>query len=796
MDMAATMHEQKIFFATGRRQEGVEAIAALGLRPALFAGYRDLSLLRHDFPLVLVADSSGATTIRSLSDIVDEMLLDGAPRGIAGERLRKHALALEREIRQRIAAGDTGLLSELWATAAERVNVDSDEISPEVLRYTTGALQLDGEVVGCVEAMPARFLAHLWEAAHAAKGRAFRQAVDTLVVRLTDILRAAFIHSAAGQQPAALRASVGGAHQDMFDFSVMSRLVGRGAPKDELPSERRRRIEGALAVLQGQHFFTDPNAPPSPDAIIPFEFRFEDCAAAVEAFRARLPALVDTVRAMSIAELEAGGRYREAEHGPFFESFSDHALTPDDLALFPDYLVCIPPDRNAAPENANLIEMLSSGLPVKVLVETRDLLEESAVGAGHFAFGVRSVRLGMTAMGLGGVFVVQTPSSNLLALHGPIAKGLGHRGPALFSVFSGTGDPAANVSPYLTAAAAIESRAFPPFAYDPQAGDNLAARFSLVNCPQPEVDWPVECFDYADEAWQRVTEHVAFTFADFVLCDRRRAPHFARVDRARWNTQQRPVAEWLALDAREAADCVPYVLAIDADDVLHRVLVDAQLIGAVRRCRTLWHRLREQGGVHNSHAEALLARERAVWEAEKQRQFEALKAAATPVAGSPAQAPAAYGRARRRCACRRCGSGGRSRALPGRNMDRDRALPQLQRMPAHQRPDVPLQREQAGLHGRSQGRHVSPARRGCGKLPGIDHPSGQASRSERARPRRIDGARQGVSVAIHIRLLRTRDSCPIPLPSGTPNTSTSPRSSTCWKRSSSSFTAASRRTTI
>ena len=58
---------------------------------------------------------------------------------------------------------------------------------------------------------------------------------------------------------------------------------------------------------------------------------------------------------MAIAELEADGRYVEADHDPFFESFGDHALTPDDLALFPDYLVCIPPDRNAAPENANLI---------------------------------------------------------------------------------------------------------------------------------------------------------------------------------------------------------------------------------------------------------------------------------------------------------------------------------------------------------------------------------------------------------------------------------------------------------
>ena len=458
-------------------------------------------------------------------------------------------------------------------------------------------------------------------------------------MRLSDILRAAFIHSAAGQEPDALRASVGGAHRNMFDFDAMSRLVSRRAPKDELSAPRRRRIENALEVLRRQRFFADPKASPSPDAIVPFDFRFEDCASVAEEFRGRLPALVETVRAMAIAELEADGRYVEADHDPFFEGFGDHSLTPADLALFPDYLVCIPPDRNAAPENANLIEMLSSGLPVKVLVETRDLLEESAVGAGHFAFGVRSVRFAMTAMGLGGVFVVQSPSSNLLRLQGPVASGLDHRGPALFSVYSGTGDPAASVSQYLSAAAAVESRAFPPFSYDPLAGDNLAARFSLENCPQPESDWPVETFEYADEEWQRVTERLAFTFADFVLCDRRHAAHFACVPRERWNDRMRPVAEWLTLDEKAMAECVPYLWAIDAHDALHRILVDVRLIGAVRRCRTLWHRLREQGGIHNSHAEQLLARERAAWEAEQQRQIEELKATA-PIAGGMAQSQA------------------------------------------------------------------------------------------------------------------------------------------------------------
>ena len=53
-----------------------------------------------------------------------------------------------------------------------------------------------------------------------------------------------------------------------------------------------------------------------------------------------------------VAELEADGRYVESRHDPFFAGFGEDALTPTDLALFPDYFVSIPPDRNDAPENA------------------------------------------------------------------------------------------------------------------------------------------------------------------------------------------------------------------------------------------------------------------------------------------------------------------------------------------------------------------------------------------------------------------------------------------------------------
>jgi ferredoxin len=392
-----------------------------------------------------------------------------------------------------------------------------------------------------------------------------------------------------------------------------------------------------LSVLRAQRFYPDPKAAPSPHALAPFAFRFEDCASAVQAFRERLPDLVETVKAIAMAELEVQGRYVGANHDAFFDRFADQSLQPDDLALFPDYLVCIPTARNTAPENADLMGMLSSGLPVKVLVETGDLLEEAAIGIGHFAFGVRSTRLAMTATGLGGVFVVQAPSSNLFALRHRIAAGFGHRGPALFSVFAGLADPAPGLPTYLTAAAAMESRAFPTFSYDPHAGDNQAARFSFENNPQPEADWPKAPFEYADEQLQRIFESTAFTFADFVLCDRRYARHFAVVPRDRWNAAMRPVADWLDLGEKEAGQSVPYVLAIDSGAGLHRVAVDARLMDAVRRNRVLWRRLQEQGGIHNSHAERVLKRERAVWDEEKRRELDAARgeAAAAPKAQQP-----------------------------------------------------------------------------------------------------------------------------------------------------------------
>ncbi len=631
MDMQAQHPEPLIFHLTGRRHgEDLAAIEGLGLRPALLAAYRNLDRVRHDFPVVLAAPGAPQAA-QPLSSLVDRLLRDVAPRGIDGERLRRHGLQVEQEIRAAVAAGQRGTLAELWDAAAARLGAREGETLERVLVQAGAALAAEGEVLGCSHDMPPRLLRHAWQAACDAKARRLRTELARLVGRLSDILRAAHIHSQAGCAPDSLKSALGGAHREAFDFDALSRIVGKGAPQDELPAPRRERLERTLHVLESQRFIAATDA----GADAAHGFGFADCASAAQAFRARLPALAELVRAMSIAELEAAGRYVESEHDLFFDAFDQHQLGADDLARFPDYLVCIAPERNDAPENAMLMELLSSGMPMKLLVQVTDLLEEAAVGVGHYAFGVRSARLATTAMGLGGMFVLQAPCSQLVAMQAQLARGMACHGPALFCVYTPPVTPADPVAPYLSAAAALQSRAFPAFCYDATAGSNWAERFSLAHNPQPEGDWPVETLEYADAALQRCSELCAFTYADFVLCDPRQAAHFALVPRQRWGPQMVAAADWLQLADADAARHVPYLLAVDANDGLQRVIVDLRLMQAARRCLLLWHRLQEHGGIHDSHAERLLAREKAAWAGSQQ------PAAAAPAAPAAVAAEAA-----------------------------------------------------------------------------------------------------------------------------------------------------------
>jgi ferredoxin len=210
-----------------------------------------------------------------------------------------------------------------------------------------------------------------------------------------------------------------------------------------------------------------------------------------------------------------------------------------------------------------------------------------------------------------------------------LLRGIHYEGPALFSIFSGATATVPDVPAYILAAAATESRAFPSFTYDPAAGTDWAARFDISHNPGNTADWPEHRVDYEDREGQHDVETVSFTFADFTICDTRYARFTHPFAREAWSAGMIPVPEWLALPDGSETVQGPYVLGVDRDNRLMRVVVDEKIVDAARRCNDAWRRLQELAGINNSHVlRQLSAARRERQEAARAVEPEALAAAA------------------------------------------------------------------------------------------------------------------------------------------------------------------------
>lgn len=619
--MSTDVRDPLAFHLTGRRAGGLRSVGS-DLRPALFARYHDLSALRYDFPVVLVAEGGEPGEVRSLASVVDELrrALAGTPDA---DRVMAHVLRLERAIRAHVVRQGGGRLAELWQAAASTLAGNGDASLAESLGRARALLAVDGDVVDCDRALPRRLLIHAWRAVQARKAARVGALIATLVARLSEILRADVARSAAGRSPARLRAAVGTRFADAFDFEALSRALVESGPRSSLTPARRERIRSLVTTLETQRFYAIRPGGPAPHV-----FAFDDLEAARKAYRTRLPELLAVVNALGMAELEIRGEYEESRHDAYFGSRSEPDLDPRDLELFPNYLVLLDEGAMTAEDHASLLALLSSGLPAKVMVQSDDLAADWAGG-----IGVRQRRLATTAMGLSDVYVLQATASHLPRERKDVERGLAYAGPALFSVYSGDTGAADRPAPYLLAAAALESRAFPAIVYDPSAGPDWASRCDLEANPQVDRDWPLHPLPYEDHDHQRRSEEVAFTVVDFLAADPRFASHFARVTGGTDAAGLEPVSAAIPRAPGARTELAPFVWLVDDTHALARAVVDEKLVREARRCREQWHSLQELGGVHNSFAERALARER--------REAEARALAAAPVGAATPVAPAA-----------------------------------------------------------------------------------------------------------------------------------------------------------
>lgn len=581
------------------------------MRPALLARYRDLRSLRYDFPLVLVEaphDPTGdrAREVQALSALVDAAL-DSLAASEGLERIARHAYRAEAEIRAMLAEGMTGSLSALWDRAAERLGAPQSAVR-ESLRVVRHAIDVDGAVLDCSETAPAAVVTHLWRRAQRVKASAFHARVDRLVFELSEILRADHVNSDAGRSAGFLHDTVAGQDRLELDFDVWSRTI-RSAKYTPISESRRARIERLIAVLEAQRFFPiETGADAAFGVVMPHAFVFASAAAALDAYRARSHELVELAGALTVGRLEADGDFREDVHADLFEQWNAGrwSLGNADASLFPDYLVVLNAAAIDPVERAALTTLLTSNLPMTVLLVTDDLLDQEPLDDERLSLGNRNWQFVHIALGAGDVHVVQITASQLVSQYESLRASVRATGTALLSVFSGASPGTRHLPCYVTAAAALESRAFPAIAYDPLAAP-AHPKLSVDANPQPTADWPVHEFAYDRDGHTKASETVAFTLADFAVCDSRCADHYADLSPSGWTGPLIPIAEHLNEPHERRFEQLPYVLAVDADHVLHRLVVDDSLLRETARCQRRWRVLTELVDRHAPPAEPAVA---------------------------------------------------------------------------------------------------------------------------------------------------------------------------------------------
>jgi len=621
-DSRRVMQELRAFHLRGHHP--ADGAASTRPLPALLHPWRDITRVRHEFPVVLDGDGSAA---RPLSTIIDELIAGAAAAGDSGEQARHTLLRVEAVIRS-LTNGDGDRLSLVWDRAVatlfetSRLSDEKAAATREVLSRARKALKTDGELLSCRPGTPARIFSHCASASWTERCSAWRVELDVLIRGMDNILAADFDHSEAAMQPEHLRDTLGAG--DDMDVQAMSSLLRDAPHAPGIPEQRRKRVADTIALLKGMKavFAADlksrTRAPVHPDAV------FESIAEGRGEHARRLDVMTAFFRAVRIARLEIQNQYRDAVHDDYFATFDAHRLTMDEIALLPPVLVRVGDDTLMQSGAGELLDALESSACMKFLVEVHNLYCVTNEAGRAEISPAWPVHLAGMAMSLQSAYVLQAPASRAVFVQEHMLAGMRTAGAALFCV--GAPSPGSNEpGTYLAAAAATESRMLPVLVFDPARGATLAERIDVTANAQLQRTWPAESFRYQSTAGGEKSSDVAFTPADFMFCDQRLAGHFWIVPAAQWHDAMLPLHELLELPVNEAAGRIPYIVTVDHDNRVGRAALSRDVVEQARRFRAYWLGMRETGGIENSFAARALQEQRDKLVAEKEREVEAIE---------------------------------------------------------------------------------------------------------------------------------------------------------------------------
>jgi pyruvate-ferredoxin/flavodoxin oxidoreductase len=342
---------------------------------------------------------------------------------------------------------------------------------------------------------------------------------------------------------------------------------------------------------------------------------FQDSVSmAMGVFEGHMAKMAEGFKAIRIAELALAGRYAPAEHDAFFTHFDWHQFTDEEWELCPPVVAVGGDGAMYDIGFQNLSRALASGKPLKILVVDTQVYSNTGGQActsgflgqisdmaqfGKALHGKEEPRkeIGLLGMAHRTTYVMQSTIAYPRHMIEGFIRGLNARRPALFNLYvscppeHGIG----NDRSARQAKLAVESRAYPLFRYDPDAGKTPAECFDLRGNPALDRDWPSYVVKYRDGDVEKKMS-LPMTFADFAITEGRFRKHFRVAPPETWNEGMVPLAEFLEMGREQREGRFPYVWSVNERRELGRLLVDRTMVASCEDRRDFWTLLRALAG--------------------------------------------------------------------------------------------------------------------------------------------------------------------------------------------------------
>jgi ferredoxin len=344
-----------------------------------------------------------------------------------------------------------------------------------------------------------------------------------------------------------------------------------------------------------------------------------------ETFVVNAERFADFISWNRIADLELSDSYVEDIHDDFFQYFSWHRITHDELVFFPPVIFVGETQGFLQNNLSRFSSLLSQNKPIRLIA-----LEKRLVNAPDenidWEDASHSYRQELAAIAI----AHRSAHTFQCAINHPIPAYLGMKkcldvvAPSIMHfLIPEAGE--IKLTEILKLSAAVESRFFPIVSYDLTGSQKWGSRFDISSNPYPDQDWPAYDFSFVNVDGKEDTINLNFTYADYKAMTREKTEELMMIPESMIVDDLIPLTDYLEAPVDSLTGKVPYIWLVDEDNCMKRAVLPYMWVVSCQERLEHWNYIQELGGVNSHHVSEALQREKRRWKEQKDEEIDSLK---------------------------------------------------------------------------------------------------------------------------------------------------------------------------